>query len=132
MGPEEAAFLDRVCADADDDAPRLVYADWLDERGDPRGEFIRVQCEWARLCAQRGVVSHGADLWSDRLRAAEKRQAELFRLHGAPWYAELPTLPGLTWGKFERGFVGAVSAADTTPLALRVGLEGACAAAPVT
>jgi len=28
-------------------APRLVYADWLDERGDPRSEFVRLQ---VRLC----------------------------------------------------------------------------------
>jgi len=33
----------------DDDTPRLVYADWLEEHGDPRGEFIRVQCELARM-----------------------------------------------------------------------------------
>src|SRR5262249_23287556 len=34
-------------------APRLVYADWLEERGDPestaRAAFIRAQCELARL-----------------------------------------------------------------------------------
>jgi uncharacterized protein (TIGR02996 family) len=47
--PEEAAFLKAVLELPDDDGPRLVYADWLDERGDPRGEFIRVQCELARL-----------------------------------------------------------------------------------
>ena len=29
-------------------APRLVYADWLDERDDPRGEFIRVQLNFER------------------------------------------------------------------------------------
>jgi uncharacterized protein (TIGR02996 family) len=34
-----------VVASPDDDAPRLVYADWLIERGDPRGELIRLQCE---------------------------------------------------------------------------------------
>lgn len=33
----------------DDDAPRLEYADWLDEQGDAeRAEFVRVQCELAR------------------------------------------------------------------------------------
>ncbi len=33
-----------------EDAPRLVYADWLEEHGDPmRAEFIRVQVEIARL-----------------------------------------------------------------------------------
>jgi uncharacterized protein (TIGR02996 family) len=35
------AILD---ADEDDDEARLVYADFLMERGDPRGELIAVQC----------------------------------------------------------------------------------------
>ena len=38
----------RMASPADATA-KLVYADWLTERGDPRGEFIRVQCEIARL-----------------------------------------------------------------------------------
>src|SRR5450755_976841 len=42
------AFLQAILERPDDDAPRLLYADWLDERGDPRGEFIRVQCVRAR------------------------------------------------------------------------------------
>jgi uncharacterized protein (TIGR02996 family) len=34
----------------DDDAPRLVWADWLEEHGDPeRAAFVRLQCEWAAL-----------------------------------------------------------------------------------
>jgi uncharacterized protein (TIGR02996 family) len=40
---DDAAFLRAITAAPDDAAPRLVYADWLDERGDPRGEFIRLQ-----------------------------------------------------------------------------------------
>lgn len=32
-----------VLAAPDDDAPRLVYADWLTERGDPWGELIALQ-----------------------------------------------------------------------------------------
>ena len=48
---EEAAFLRLIAAAPDDDAPRLIYADWLDERGDPRGGFIRAQCALARLPA---------------------------------------------------------------------------------
>jgi uncharacterized protein (TIGR02996 family) len=44
-----AALLARILASPEDDAPRLVYADWLDEHGEPaRAEFIRVQCELAR------------------------------------------------------------------------------------
>jgi uncharacterized protein (TIGR02996 family) len=43
-----AAIIDRP----DDDLPRLVFADYLDETGDEaRAEFIRVQCELARLPA---------------------------------------------------------------------------------
>ena len=44
------ALLRAAAAAPDDDAPRLVYADWLDEHGDAaRAEFIRVQVELAAL-----------------------------------------------------------------------------------
>jgi uncharacterized protein (TIGR02996 family) len=46
---DRAAFLSRILAEPSADGPRLVFADWLDERGDPRGEFIRLQCALARL-----------------------------------------------------------------------------------
>ena len=42
-GVEEAAFLRSICATPDDLAPRLIYADWLDERGDPRGAVVRTE-----------------------------------------------------------------------------------------
>lgn len=38
---DEKPFLAAIAAAFDDDAPRLVFADWLDERGDPRGQQIR-------------------------------------------------------------------------------------------
>ena len=38
----EAELLEALRAKPDDEAARNVYADWLDERGDPRGAFIRV------------------------------------------------------------------------------------------
>lgn len=41
MRPDEP-FLRAILAAPDDAAPRLVYADWLDERGDPRGDFVRL------------------------------------------------------------------------------------------
>jgi uncharacterized protein (TIGR02996 family) len=44
------ALYRAILANPDDDAPRLVRADWLDEQGDPdRAAFVRYQCEWARL-----------------------------------------------------------------------------------
>jgi uncharacterized protein (TIGR02996 family) len=49
---EQSAFLDAIVANPDDDSPRLVYADYLEENGEPeRAAFIRVQCELSRLPA---------------------------------------------------------------------------------
>lgn len=45
---DEGAFLAAIRANPADDLTRLVYADWLDERGDARGEYIRLQAEIAR------------------------------------------------------------------------------------
>jgi uncharacterized protein (TIGR02996 family) len=39
----EAAFLQAIAANPQDDVHRLVYADWLEEHGDSRGEFIRLR-----------------------------------------------------------------------------------------
>jgi uncharacterized protein (TIGR02996 family) len=46
----EEALIAAIVENPDDDAPRLIYSDWLDEHGQhERGEFIRVQCQLARL-----------------------------------------------------------------------------------
>jgi len=48
----EAGFLAAIRANPEDDAPRLVYADWLDEQGGggnvARAEYIRLSIELAR------------------------------------------------------------------------------------
>lgn len=47
--PEWELLLKAVVASPDDDLPRLVAADWLDEHDEPeRAEFIRVQIERAK------------------------------------------------------------------------------------
>src|SRR5205814_1998554 len=48
MSPEEGFLLDIEDHPADDTA-RLVYADWLEERGDPRGRYLRAEVELAGL-----------------------------------------------------------------------------------
>jgi uncharacterized protein (TIGR02996 family) len=48
---EELAFLKLIVADPADLTARLAYADWLDEQGDRRGEYVRVECELAALDA---------------------------------------------------------------------------------
>jgi uncharacterized protein (TIGR02996 family) len=45
----EDAFLAQLAANPADDLTRLVYADWLDERDDPRGRFLRLEQERAGL-----------------------------------------------------------------------------------
>lgn len=56
-------FLAEIKADPDADAPRLIFADWLEERGDPLGEFIRLQCLQPRLLSrpQRCAVATRCD-----------------------------------------------------------------------
>jgi uncharacterized protein (TIGR02996 family) len=46
---DEDALLAAVLAAPDDDLPRLVYADWLDDHGDPRAEYLRLGVELRRL-----------------------------------------------------------------------------------
>src|SRR5262245_32940250 len=38
---EDFPFLRAIFCRPDDDGLRLVYADWLEERGDPRADFLR-------------------------------------------------------------------------------------------
>jgi uncharacterized protein (TIGR02996 family) len=46
---EDDPFIRAMLADPDNDAPRLIYADWLEECGDPRGEYLRLECHLATL-----------------------------------------------------------------------------------
>ena len=39
---EEAGFIAAMLADPADRTVLLVYADWLDERSDPRGKYLRL------------------------------------------------------------------------------------------
>jgi uncharacterized protein (TIGR02996 family) len=98
----EAAFLQAILEAPEDDAPRLVFADWLDDHGgaaeQARAEFIRAQIELARLDED--------DPWRDAL---EPRTRRLLDEHGDAWRAEVPS-----WARtgcvFRRGFVDEVHA----------------------
>jgi uncharacterized protein (TIGR02996 family) len=46
---EDAAFLEAIVADPTDEAVRAVYADWLQERGDVRAEYLRLEEEQRSL-----------------------------------------------------------------------------------
>jgi uncharacterized protein (TIGR02996 family) len=90
---QEQAFLRAVCDNPHDDAVRLIFADWLDEHGQPeRAEFIRLQIERARVPE-----------WDRRRLECERRCRDLW-IHA---YRALPELPThLSWDlvTFRRGF----------------------------
>jgi|SRR5579883_180539 len=49
---DESALLAAIIAHADEDTPRLIYADWLEEHEAPiQAEFIRLQCRLASCSA---------------------------------------------------------------------------------
>jgi uncharacterized protein (TIGR02996 family) len=53
---EDEAFIRTIVDRPGDDLPRLVYADWLDERDDPRGAYLRAEAEWAKAKQTAGFL----------------------------------------------------------------------------
>lgn len=45
---DDEAFIRAIVASPGDDLSRLVYADYLDERGDPRGTYLRAEVDTVR------------------------------------------------------------------------------------
>jgi len=86
----EHALLAAIAAAPDDDEPRLVFADWLQQRGDPWGELIVTACEHERR--------------PDPALAA--RLDELYRAR----------FPAHSFIASDRGFVTAVEASDVAHL----------------
>ncbi|MFO0845893.1 MAG: TIGR02996 domain-containing protein [Gemmataceae bacterium] len=89
-------FLSAILIDPDDDLPRLAYADWLEEQGDPRGEFLHIQCRLARL-----------DDIDPAASALRQRERELLDLHRPTWLGELAPLTKQS--TFRRGFLDEVA-----------------------
>lgn len=46
---DDAPFLRAIHEDRADATRRRVYADWLEERGDPRAEYLRLTCRLGEL-----------------------------------------------------------------------------------
>ncbi len=89
-----APFLRAIIAAPDDDLPRLIFADWLDEHDDgERAEFIRVQCELARL----PNALHYHAFSGKRCRCSfcilERRERKLSICHCGPWLQRELSVP---------------------------------------
>ncbi|MCA9664126.1 MAG: TIGR02996 domain-containing protein [Myxococcales bacterium] len=84
---QELQLLQAVYAAPERDEPRLVYADWLAERGDARAELITLQCERARCGTREGL-----------------RERSLLRRCEQRWLGPLAGAVALRGVRFERGF----------------------------
>lgn len=106
MQTEAEGFLTRIRANPDDDGPRLVFADWLDEQGDPRGAFIRVQLALAQLEQEEAAAGTENLGRTDRDHTRARLQLdeqELRDAHEKEWKAPFN---GLAYSPdFRRGFV---------------------------
>jgi len=82
---DRAALLRAIVESPDDDAPRLVYADWLDERGESdRAEFIRLQC-----------AIHGSPMPDAEWKALVARCEALLAANEPRWMKEVPGPPDI-------------------------------------
>ena len=95
---ERAAFISAILDSPDDDTPRLVFADWLQEHGEePRAEFIRAQIEAAKLPEEKRATSK-----------AGKRAEALRAKHGVAWCKAIGV--DEYEGEYVRGFLTGLEA----------------------
>src|SRR5262245_61852946 len=91
MNPVLLDLLTAARDSPDDDGPRLVLADWLEEHGDPRGEFVRLQVNLAKLDPDDPAAA-----------PAQRRHDGLRQQYGPAWLGPLAVGAPL---RCERGLV---------------------------
>jgi uncharacterized protein (TIGR02996 family) len=90
-------FIAAIRDSPDDDSSRLVFADWLEDHGEPeRAELIRVQCELAR-----------SPTFAPRYPELHLRQLELVAEHELDWLGEWAE--HLVRWEFRRGLLHSVT-----------------------
>ena len=89
----QRGFQFDIAEHPDDDTPRLIYADWLEDHGDEaQAEFIRVQIRRSRL-----------PLEDPEQPVLARREAQLLARYEARWAGDLAEL-AIQW-TFRRGFI---------------------------
>jgi uncharacterized protein (TIGR02996 family) len=109
----ETAFLGDIVEHPDEDAPRLIFADWVEDRGESaRAAFIRIQCELARI---EPGTPRAVQLWA-------QEQALLARhgkgLAGRMVRRKLKHIGGHPTWMFRRGMIEAIDL--STPRLMRL------------
>ncbi len=105
---ERAGLIDDVLAHPGDDAPRLVFADWCEDNGEPeRAEFVRLQLEMAARAAdgRRARECSWGGTCCCRSHKLERREAQI--LDGTPHFLRVG-IPAAFSVEFRRGFVESV------------------------
>lgn len=97
---DSQAILAGILADPDDDVPRLVFADWLEENG---------QCEWAEFIRVQ-IESVSVPRSEPRYKELNRRARKLLAQHKEVWLLEFQDLLPGCLVQFERGFVSVVKA----------------------
>lgn len=70
----EDLFLRAILAGPNDETLRLVYADWLEEQGDPRSDYLRMEVE-----------AHSTSLSKEERNALEERLRQASEVLDARW-----------------------------------------------
>jgi uncharacterized protein (TIGR02996 family) len=93
------ALLNAIVAHPDEDTPRVMYADWLDEHGQSiRAEFIRVQCAVKQLESRPAEEQRQeVQLWRRQQEFLDNHRIDLL----GPLGSELTYFDAI----FDRGFV---------------------------
>ncbi len=125
-------FAEEVRENPYDDTPRLIFADFLDDNGDPLGQLIRAQIALTHLAPdddqrtpleeqERAIIAEHGERWLEPLRqfGAEgistrcfqrglierlRISAENFLLHADEICSQLPALHTLCITGLEQGF----------------------------
>lgn len=95
MHSEQAALWETIRENPHDDAPRLIYSDWMEEHDDPeRAEFIRRQ-----IADERSLAEGSRD---EAFRRNRARANQLFQTNRHRWWTPLHQF--LDHTEFRRGF----------------------------
>src|SRR5690242_20889829 len=111
------ALLAAICAEPDEDTPRLAFADWLEENDEPaRAAFVRDQIELARTPPWEPFAVACRWRWDDRITGKHFRHtlprvdgfqvewpADAFR-RGLGWHLNVRSL--VAWEQTEPRILG--------------------------
>jgi uncharacterized protein (TIGR02996 family) len=103
IDPGVRAFFHTIKENPDDDTPRLIFADWLQERDNAsyaaRGEFLRLN-----------VMRHRLSPDNPTYDLLKRREGELFTEHRWTWLG--PLVDAAKSWKFERGMIQITAQAE--------------------